>query len=158
MFCRKLLCQPSGSQGKFKKGVLVKGYLHKILSHRLWNLQQESDNCAPFLSCDARSEIPAICDARKPRFSPSFANGPAPYRSAKPPTPQKCSGECSGRCRPETGCSGKCSEKCLSSGVSSKNKEDKHFSEHFPEHPVSGRHLPEHSPEHFWGVGGFALL
>ena len=39
-----------------------------------------------------------------------LANGAAPYRSAKPPTPQKCSGECSERCRPESGCSGKCSE------------------------------------------------
>ena len=44
-----------------------------------------------------------------------IANGAAPYRSAKPPTPQKCSGSCSERCRPETGCSGKCSGKCSSS-------------------------------------------
>ena len=47
--------------------------------------------------------------------SGSVANGAALYRSTKPPSPPKCSGECSRRCRPETGCSGKCSEKCLSS-------------------------------------------
>ena len=41
------------------------------------------------------------------------ANGAAPYRSAKHSTPEKCSGECLERCRPETGCSGKCSGKCL---------------------------------------------
>ena len=44
-----------------------------------------------------------------PLWQPGVANGAAPYRSAKSPTPQKCSGECSERCRPETGCSGKCS-------------------------------------------------
>ena len=39
-----------------------------------------------------------------------FANRAAPYRSAKRPTPhQKCLGECSGRCRPETGSLRKCS-------------------------------------------------
>ena len=44
-------------------------------------------------------------------WHPKFANGAAPYRSAKPPTPQKFSAECSERCRPETACSGKCSGK-----------------------------------------------
>ena len=54
------------------------------------------------------------CLCRSPS-GPVLANGAAPYRSAKPPTPQKCSGECSERCRPETGCSGKRLGKCSSS-------------------------------------------
>ena len=35
-----------------------------------------------------------------------------PLQKCKTPDPPKCSGECSGRCWPETRCSGRCSEKC----------------------------------------------
>ena len=77
-------------------------------------------------------------------------DGPAPHRSAKPPTPKSARGGAAQK-RGARGGARKSAAPC----VSSRNEEDEHFPEHFPKHPVSGRHLPEHSPEHFWGGRGF---
>ena len=56
-----------------------------------------------------------VCHARV--FSRGFVDYDCeqggPLQKCKTPDPPKCSRECSGRCRPETGCSGKCLEKCL---------------------------------------------
>ena len=75
--------------------------------------------------------------------SPRIANGAAPYRSAKPPTPQKCSG------RVEVARNwvlGEVLREVLVLLVARRDASSKHFPGHFPEHPVSGRHLSEHSP------------
>ena len=86
--------------------------------------------------------------SRVPDPPSSVANGAAPHRSAKPPTPQKCSGECSERCRPETECSGKCWEKCLPLMSLLGTRRTSTFPSTSPSTPFFGRHLPEHSPEH----------
>ena len=92
-------------------------------------------------------------------------NGAAPYRSAKPPTPQSARESAQRGAGQKRGVLGEVLGKVLAPCVSFRNKEDEHFPKHFPEHPVSGRHLSEHSPEQFLGgwwfcasVGGRPVL
>ena len=86
---------------------------NNICGVRITATSLTSDSAKNFVQCrpskaNTSMTVLAECLAR-------FVNGAEPYRSARPPTPhQKCSGECSERCRPQMGRSGKCSGKCSS--------------------------------------------
>ena len=74
-------------------------------------------------------------------------------RSAKPPTPQKCSGECSERCRPETGCLGMCSEKCLPLVSLRGTRRTSTFLSTSPSTPFLAGTSPSTLPSTFGGLG-----
>ena len=81
-------------------------------------------------------------------------------QTAQPPTevqnlqtPQKCSGECSGRCQPETGCSGKCLERRLSSLFWEETPGSSTFPSTSPSTPFLAGTSPSTLPSTFGGWG-----
>ena len=79
-------------------------------------------------------------------------------RTGRPPTeakdPQKCSGECSERCRPETGCSGKCSgKKCSSSLFLEETQGASTFPSTSPSTPFLAGTSPSTLPSTLGGLG-----